>query len=956
MLDSDDMSRDGMPVTMQSSPEEKIRLFRTLFNGRDDVYAKRWENKSGKSGYSPSCSNEWIQGVCEKAKFRSGVKVGCDKCPNRAFVHIDDNIIAKHLRGIDEKGRPFTMGVYPLLENDTVRFAAIDFDKESWRADVSSVVQVLHSLELPVAVERSRSGNGAHIWFFFSEPLPAAYVRDVLSFILTLTMERNPSMGLDSYDRIFPNQARVPKGGFGNLIALPLQGTPRRIGNSVFVDDRLVPFPDQWKFLSEIPFTSKSKMSELLIRARSEKRILSPQSEDEIAKNEPWSLFIPREDTANANTEPINGEINITVGNAVYIDQDNLTPTLRGRLIRLAAFANPAFRDAERLRLSVYNIPRVICRAIDGENHLVLPRGCLEAALDTLKEAQANWTITDKRIPGTQINVVFDGELRPEQKSALKSILSHDTGVLAAGTAFGKTVVAAAAIANRNVNTLILVNRKPLADQWADRLAQFLNIPRREIGIWGGGKHRLTGRIDIALIQSLTRNGSTNREIIGAYGQLIVDECHGISAPSFERVANAFTGRYALGLSATVVRKDGHHPIIHMQLGPVRHRVDAKDMSVFQRFSHTVEVRLTGFEPTTTPTSTNIEDAVASKSLKTDEIRPSYAALISELTSNRRRNEMIIKDVVEAVSKGRSPVVLTERREHLETLREMLSSKVQNILVYHGQMGRRQQLELDSMRSAIPDDAPRVLLATGSFIGEGFDDARLDTLFLTLPISWKGRLTQYAGRLHRQHAGKREVVIYDYADTNVALFARMFNRRCAGYRSIGYDVKLPISAARGLPSNVSILHEKKLDETYSESVRRLLREGVSEEEVSLFASAAESLTAGTDEIARSAVERFLFKHLDAMPQTEGLFELNGRLDIPFGANKYMEIDLVSRSRRIAIEIDGWRHFNDKEAYRRDRRKDELLQANGFFVLRFLAEDVVARLADTFSRIVHRLQK
>ncbi len=941
---------------MQSSPEEKIRLFRALFKGREDVYAKRWESKSGKSGYSPSCSNEWIRGICEKAKFSGGVRTGCDKCPNRAFVPIDDKIIAGHLRGVDEKRRPFTMGIYPLLKDDTVYFAAIDFDKESWRADVSSVVQILRDLDIPVAVERSRSGDGAHIWFFFSEPLPAAYVRDVLSFILTLTMEKNPSMGLDSYDRIFPNQARVPKGGFGNLIALPLQGTPRKIGNSVFVDDRLVPYPDQWEFLSEIPFTTKSKIYELVARARSEKRILAPQREDEIEKNEPWSLFIPRGDSEKAGIESVEGEIKITLGNAMYIEQGNLTPTLRGRLIRLAAFANPAFRDAERLRLSVYNIPRVICRAIDGENHLVLPRGCLDEVLATLKESHAHWTIMDKRVSGTPINVTFDGELRPEQKSALTSILAYDTGVLAAGTAFGKTVVAAAVIASRKVNTLVLVNRKPLAEQWAERLAHFLNIPKKEIGTWGGGKHRFTGKVDIALIQSLTRNGSTNSDIMGAYGQIIVDECHGISAPSFERVASAFAGRYALGLSATVVRKDGHHPIIHMQLGPVRHRVDAKDMSVFQRFSHTVEVRLTGFEPATPPTSAPTDDVTSSPSLKIDENRPAYTALVSELVNNRRRNEMIVNDVIDAVSRGRSPVVLTERREHLETLREMISGRVEHLLVYHGQMGTRQQRELNAAKTAVPDEAPRVLLATGSFIGEGFDDARLDTLFLTLPISWKGRLTQYAGRLHRQHAGKRDVVIYDYADTNIDLFARMFNRRCAGYKAIGYDVKMPVSTTSGLPSNVSILHEKKLDETYAESVRRLLRDGVSEEEIDLFASAAESLVSDTSELARSAVERFLFKHLDAMPQTHGLFELNGRLDIPFGANKHMEVDLISKSRHVAIEIDGWRHFNDRDAYRRDRRKDELLQANGYFVLRFLSEDVVSRLEDVFSRIIIQLQK
>lgn len=946
---------DGRVITMQSSAEEKIRLFRAMFCGREDVYAERWESKTGKCGYQPVCRNAWIRGVCEKLKFRSGIKMGCDKCPNRDFESVSDVVVGRHLRGTDAKGKNFVMGVYPLSKDDTVRFAAIDFDKASWRADVHSVVQVLRELDLPVACERSRSGNGAHLWFFFDEPVAAGYVRDVLSFVLTLTMERNPSMGLDSYDRIFPNQSRVPKGGFGNLIALPLQGVPRKIGNSVFVDDDLVPYDDQWKFLSELPFVSREKLMALRSRACSERRLLTPQVEEEIERNEPWSLFTPRRgrqtDDGKGDTASFDGPVAITIGNAVYIRQSNLPPTVRGKLIRLAAFVNSAFRDAERLRLPVYKIPRVICRAVDGENFLVLPRGCLESALDVLKDAGAECVVEDKRTIGRPIECSFVGELRPEQQAAAKAMLAHDTGVLAAGTAFGKTVLAAWMIAERKVNTLILVNRKPLADQWVERLSQFLGIPKKNIGRWGGGRHKYLGKIDVALIQSLTRKGEVNKEIVGSYGQLVVDECHGISAPTFESVANCFAGKYVLGLSATVVRKDGHHPIIHMQCGPVRHRVAALAMSGFEKFRHSVEVRLTGFEPT----ASTVEE----------ESSPAYAQLVSELMNDSRRNEMIVADVVKAVTDGRSPVVLTERREHLEILRKLLDGKVGHLLVLHGQMGAKQVKTLEAERAAIPDSKPRVLLATGSYIGEGFDDARLDSLFLTLPISWRGRLTQYAGRLHRRHAGKREVTIYDYADTNVVMFARMFNKRCAGYKALGYEIVLPLSTERGLPSNVSILRERKLDETYSESVKRILRTGLTSEEVDLFAFAAEQLAGldkdapglvseGDDERARSAVERFLFRHLEVFAKTKGLFELNGTLDIPFGANPFMEVDLLSRTKKLAVEIDGYRHFQDKEAYRRDRRKDELLQSAGYFVLRFLAEDVMSDLGTVVDCIKRHL--
>lgn len=941
------MSDYSNAVTMKSPPEAKILLMRGMFAGRSDVFARRYERKDGKSGYAPVCSNEWVRGVCGKC---AKVRHDCATCAARAFTPLSDKIIECHLRGYDEKKKPFTVGVYPMLEDDTVLFTVIDFDKASWRADVHSTITVVKELGLPVACERSRSGNGAHLWFFLEEAVSAEIVRDVMSFVITLTMERNPSMGFDSYDRIFPCQNRMPKGGFGNLIALPLQGGPRAAGNSLFVDERLVPYSDQWAFLSSVPHVSKATLVALRSRALSEKRLLAPQKEEEIERNEPWSLFGSGAKEQELLPEQPLGPIRIVLGNALYLNQEDLSPVLRGRLMRLAAFVNPKFREAEWMRLPVYNLPRVICRAIDGEMHLVLPRGLLGDVLALLKSVHVKWTIADKRLAGKPINCHFDGELRPEQNVAAKALSAHETGVLSAGTAFGKTVLAAYMIATRKTNTLILVNRKPLADQWVERLSQFLSIPKKEIGYWGGGKHRYTGKIDVALVQSLTRKGTVNREIIGSYGQLIVDECHGIPAVSFESVANAFAGKYVLGLSATLVRKDGLHPIIHMQCGPVLHRVDTKAMSAIERFDHRVEVRLTGFEPTCAAVDT--EESLT------------FTLLVEELMANRHRNQMIVDDVLNAVAQGRSPVVLTERRRHLDLLAEMLDGKVTHLLKLHGGMGAKDVKALDAERAAIPDNEARVLLATGSYLGEGFDDARLDTLFLALPISWKGRLTQYAGRLHRRHEGKRDVKIYDYADTNVKMFGRMFNKRCAGYKALGYEITMPVSTVSGLPANVSLIRDKRLDETYTDTVRRILRNGVSPEEIDLFVYAAEQLGCVDDspkvdemgELARSAVERFFFKHLESLPETKGLFALNVRLPIPFGTNPDMEVDFLCECAKLAVEIDGYHHFADKEAYRRDRRKDELLQENGYFILRFLAEDVMSHLGEVITRITRHLKR
>ena len=331
-------AKSGYDVTMASPAEEKVRLFRARFRGREDVYARRYTSaKTGKSGYSPVCAAEWARGLCDKKR------VACAVCPNRRLVPLDDETVRKHLRGIDEKKRDFTLGVYPLLADDTVRFAAIDLDKASWRSDSASICEVVARLGLPVARERSRSGNGAHIWFFFAEPIPARHVRDVLTYILTLAMERNPEVGLGSYDRLFPNQDRLPKGGFGNLIALPLQGAARRAGNTCFVDERLVPYPDQWKFLSDITLVGADKLDAIRSRALSEKRTLLPQGEEEVLKNEPWTLFNPSAAPAVERAasggyvlpdEHLSERVQITLGNAVYIRQTELAPSLRGRLVR----------------------------------------------------------------------------------------------------------------------------------------------------------------------------------------------------------------------------------------------------------------------------------------------------------------------------------------------------------------------------------------------------------------------------------------------------------------------------------------------------------------------------------------------------------------------------------------------------------------------------------------------
>jgi len=908
------------PVDQRSSPEAKIALFRSLFRGRDDVYPRRFESrKTGRSGYAPACANEWIRGVCEKPRIK------CAECPNRRFLPVTDDVIRWHLSGSDAEGQPFVAGVYPLLLDETCFFLAVDFDKAGWREDTAAFLETCDQLNLAAALERSRSGRGAHVWFFFKEAIPAALARRLGSHVLTETMERRPDIGLDSYDRLFPNQDTMPHGGFGNLIALPLQRAARKQDNTVFLDGAFAPWTDQWAFLASVRTIARSQVEQIVEDAERRGRILGvrlpPQDHEEA---EPWTAPPSRRREASIVGE-LPESLDLVLGNQIYIPKQQLHPGLRNRLLRLAAFQNPEFYKAQSMRLSIYNKPRVVACAEDLPHHIGLPRGCLDDVRKTLIELGVRLAIRDERCGGSRLEVRFQGELRREQKPAATAMLRHETGVLAATTAFGKTVVAAWLIAQRGVNTLVLVHRRQLLDQWVERLSTFLDVPAKSIGRIGGGRSRPTGNIDVGIIQSLVRRGVVD-DRVGEYGHVIVDECHHLSAHSFEQVIRQAKARFVVGLSATVARKDGHHPIIFMQCGPVRHQVNARVQAASRPFEHFVLVQPTAFQPTKKPDPDK---------------RVEFQSLYQELVDNQPRTQSICEDVVDAVRNGRSPLVLTERNEHLDRFEQELATRVEHVVVLRAGMGKKQRLAVNERLAAIPRHEGRIILATGKYVGEGFDDPRLDTLFLTLPVSWRGTVAQYAGRLHRLYDGKREVRIYDYADLNVPMLARMFDRRCRGYEAIGYTILLPASAVPGWPANVVLPSDPVWKRDYSGSVRRLIRDGVDTPLASLFVHTARAVAEDAEGAARarSATEAFLHRRLDTLTETSGRFRVNVLLPIPFDGLGTLEVDLLCADARLAIELDGGQHLADPVAYRRDRRKDQLLQENGYFVLRFLAEDV-----------------
>lgn len=749
-----ELQKQNSSKVQEMTIDEKIELYASYFKGRDDVYPYLSINKNDptKKYYIPACTNEWRQGICNKT-----IGKPCKNCQYRENKQLSLETIKRHIFHNQ------TIGIYPMLDDETCYFLAFDFDdkkdESSIKEDVLAFASICDKYNVPISIEKSRSGKGNHIWMFFDNKIKALTARKLGSLLLSKTMEIRDNLKIDSFDRMFPNQDYLPKGGYGNLIALPFQTEPAKYGNTIFIDRNFIPIKGQFEYLKQVKKLDEQEVFEKIRELSNETIDISHQDLDiktEVKNKRKNNFKFPK-------------KIDVILNDMIYIDKANLNAGVKNSFRRLATFANPEFYKKQRLRMSVYNIPMVIDCSKEDEKYLKIPRGTYEYLCDLCNNQNVKIKVYDKRNKGENLNVKFNGKLREEQELALNKMLEYDTGILHAPTGFGKTVISCKMISERNVNTLVITHTLQLLRQWKERITEFLDI--EEVGQIGGGKNNVTNKIDVASIKTIWNNGKLN-DVVKNYGMIIIDECHHLAAFTYESAVNTVNAKYVYGVTATPDRENGHTPIIKMQCGDIRYEVD------FKKFNKNLNIPMKVYVK-------NNHLTFVDKNITDYTINEINNIIVKDVI----RSEKIIKDVKEEFENGKNILVLTERIEHIEYFKDKLSTLTNNLFLYHGGLGKKILKKYDELKeNIISNNDNKIIIATGSYIGEGFDDSSLDVLFLTMPISGITKVTQYTGRLHRKNKDKKEIIVYDYVDDNFKQTRNMFEKRKKTYEKLGYEI------------------------------------------------------------------------------------------------------------------------------------------------------------------------
>lgn len=782
----------GARIIHRDITSDDANKFFSMFWGRTDVYSKRTVKKStGEVNYYTQCYNFWRNG-CPRMK---GSKIRCQDCDKQAYKKLEKQQIMEHLKGTAEDATD-VIGIYPLLEDDTCRFIVFDFDNHKkdaekydfantddiWKEEVDALRKICVLNGVEPLVERSRSGQGAHLWIFFQKKIEASLARRFGEALLKRGAEAVNLKSFRFYDRLLPMQDHLRQGGIGNLIALPLQGQALKEGNSAFVDENWNAYPDQWKELFSKPKLSKEFIEEKIKewKVSNSYKATVPEEISDNDSEKPWDK------TSHFVKDDVNGILHIILANAVYVDTSNLCPRIENRIREMAAFRNPAFYKNQAMGLSNFANARFIYLGNDENGYIKIPRGLLENIIAECDKAGIAYQIEDKRCQGSEINVAFNGLLKESQVTAVDTLTENETGILNAATAFGKTVVCCNIIAKKKVNTLILLQSSALLEQWENALNKFLIIneqspeyetptgrkKRRKsvIGKLQGAHDSTTGIIDIAMVGSVCKKGEFHRRLKD-YGMIIVDECHHAASDTIVEILQEVNAKYVYGVTATPLRSDGLEKVNYMLLGPIRYKYTSKDRAKEQGIEHLVYPRFTR--------------AVAPR-FQQDKMHPNEAYAI--IRQNEDRDNLIIHDVIKCIKDGRTPVILSRYVDHSRKLYDRLSGCADNVFLLSGENSKKEHKVILQQMNQVKSDKSMILVVTGKLIGEGFDFPRLDTLIMAMPVSWKSVVEQYAGRLNRDYQGKESVIIYDYVDSHISMFEKMYYKRLKAYKQIGYEV------------------------------------------------------------------------------------------------------------------------------------------------------------------------